>query len=71
MDITNPLEPVLNLSYNVNKTAVKMFKEKCSSGVEKMDILKDVKNTHGPLHQVINTVFFGQVLFIGCPEAAL
>jgi len=51
MDITNPLEPNLNVSYNLNKTAVNLFKEKCSDGLQKLEMLEKTKEATGVLQR--------------------
>merc|ERR1712106_946730 len=39
VDLVNPLEPELNVSYNVNTRAVEMFQRKCKEDASKMEIL--------------------------------
>jgi len=51
MDITNPLEHDHNVSYNVNKTAVNMFKEKCQDSLQKLEMLRETKISRGVLHK--------------------
>lgn len=41
MDIVNPLEPNLNVSYNVNATAVKLFSDKCAEAARKSAQLRE------------------------------
>jgi len=40
LDLINPLEPDLNVSYNVNTRAVEKFQKKCEQGIEKLEMLK-------------------------------
>ena len=39
MDIVNPLETDLNLSYNINKQALAMFHQKATRAADKMETL--------------------------------
>jgi hypothetical protein len=41
MDLVNPLEPQLNVSYNVNATAVKLFTDKCAEAASKMGQMEE------------------------------
>ena len=39
LDLINPLEPNLNVSYNVNKRALELFQETCRQSIKKLDLL--------------------------------
>jgi len=43
LDLVNPLEPELNVSYNVNTRAVEMFQRKCKEDATKMEILQQAE----------------------------
>eukprot|EP00092_Neocalanus_flemingeri_P005754 GFUD01006194.1.p1 GENE.GFUD01006194.1~~GFUD01006194.1.p1 ORF type:complete len:653 (-),score=224.23 GFUD01006194.1:52-2010(-) len=43
MDIINPLEPELNVSYNVNSRAVDMFQERCRQTMVKLETLNEAE----------------------------
>jgi len=43
LDMINPLEPDLNVSYNINKRALDLFQIKCLEGINKLELLKEAE----------------------------
>ena len=46
LDLINPLEPNLNVSYNVNAKSVEKFKEQCRVAIKKMNEWRKNKEAH-------------------------
>ena len=55
MDIINPLEPDLNLSYNINKQALTMFQQKSTKAATKMENVGMLEG-HGDLFALMQSV---------------
>ena len=49
LDMINPLEPTLNVSYNVGYKGLEQFKEECRKGIKKLNILKQSAQEESPI----------------------
>jgi len=49
LDMINPLEPTLNVSYNVGYKGLEQFKEECRKGIKKLNILKQSTQEESPI----------------------
>jgi len=52
IDLINPLEKDLNVSYNVSKRAVEIFQEQCKESVSKIELLQSKKDLYSKKDQV-------------------
>ena len=49
LDMINPLEPTLNVSYNVGYKGLEQFKEECRKGIKKLNNLKQSAQEESPV----------------------
>ena len=60
LDIFNPLEPQLNVSYNVSRAALKDFQEECKVARDKLDLLEKEINDGGKSRDGLFCIFDGK-----------
>ena len=57
LDMINPLEPSLNVSYNVSYKGLEQFKEECRKGIKKLNIIKQATSEESPVKDGLFWVF--------------
>jgi len=57
LDIVNPLEKELNVSYNINRNAVRLFQEKAVQATEKLSLLENSEEKLKLLHEGVFWLF--------------
>ena len=57
LDIINPLEPSLNVSYNVNGKAIESFKDRCRESIRKLNDIKQSRSDGEPLNDGLFWLF--------------
>ena len=57
LDIINPLEPSLNVSYNVNGKAIESFKDRCRESIRKLNDIKKSRSDGEPLNDGLFWLF--------------
>ena len=57
LDMVNPLEPSLNISYNVGPKGLEQFKDECRKSIKKLNILKQASLEESPVKDGLFWIF--------------
>ena len=57
LDLVNPLEPSLNISYNVGYKGLEQFKDECRKSIKKLNILKQASLEESPVKDGLFWIF--------------